>query len=167
MLPPLMNRISPEGRWLRFGLALAMVLVLLSLAFLRSERRLTLPALPCAFHSISGLPCLFCGGTRAACAILDGNPRAALRLNILAFPALGLLAIAMLSLVVEAASGRPLAPWEAFLRRTNRLAPILIVPALAWWMFHIYSALRTPKPELVDFRNPIAAGARALVDRGR
>lgn len=167
MLPPLMNRIAPEGRWLRFGLALAMVLVLLSLAFLRSERRVTLPALPCAFHSISGLPCLFCGGTRAACAILDGNPRAALRLNILAFPALALLSTTLVALLVEAASGRPLAPWEAFLRRMNRLAPILIVPALAWWMFHIYSALRTPKPELVDFRNPIAAGAKALVDRTR
>jgi hypothetical protein len=47
----------------------------------------------------------------------------------------------------------------------NRFAPILILPALAWWMFHICSALRTPKPELVDFRNPIAAGAKALVDR--
>lgn len=167
MLPPLMNRLAPEGRWLRLGLALSMVLVLLSLAFLRSERRVTLPALPCAFHSISGLPCLFCGGTRAACAILDGNPRAAVRLNILAFPALALLATTLVALVVEAASGRPLAPWEAFLRRMNRLAPLLILPALAWWMFHIYSALRTPNPELVDFRNPIAAGAKALVDRGR
>jgi hypothetical protein len=160
-----MNRLAPEGRWLRLGLALSMVLVLLSLAFLRSERRVTLPALPCAFHAISGLPCLFCGGTRAACAILDGNPRAALRLNILAFPALALLATTLVALLVEAASGRPLAPWEAFLRRVNRFAPILILPALAWWMFHICSALRTPKPELVDFRNPIAAGAKALVDR--
>ena len=72
----------------------------------------------------------------------------------------------MLALLFEAAAGHPLAPWEAFVRRLNRVAPILIVPALAWWMFHIYSALTTPKPELVDFRNPIAARARALVDRG-
>lgn len=162
-----MNRLAPEARWLRFGLALAMILVLLSLAFLKSDRRVTLPALPCAFHAVSGLPCLFCGGTRAVCAILDGNPRAALRLNILAFPALALLAISLLALVVEAVSGRPLAPWEVVLRRLNRFAPILILPALVWWMFHIYSALRTPKPELVDFRNPIAAGARALVERTR
>lgn len=162
-----MNRLSPEGRWLRLGVALSMILVLAALAFLRSERRVTLPALPCAFHAISGLPCLFCGGTRATGAILDGNPGAALRLNALAFPALALLAMTLVALLVEAASGRPLAPWEAFLRRLNRLAPILIVSGLAWWLFHIYSALRTPKPELVNFRNPIAAAARALVDPGK
>jgi hypothetical protein len=167
MFPPPMNRLSPEGRWLRLGLALAMILVLAALAFLRSERRVTLPALPCAFHAISGLPCLFCGGTRAACAILDGNPAAALRLNALAFPALAMLVMAFAALLVEAASGYPLAPGEVFLRRLNRFAPALVVCGLAWWMFHICSALRTPKPELVDFRNPIAAAARMLVAPGK
>ncbi|MEI8311300.1 MAG: DUF2752 domain-containing protein [Verrucomicrobiota bacterium] len=158
-----MSRLAPEGRWLRWGLAAAILLALIFLALPLPERGP--PLLPCGFHAVSGLPCLFCGGTRAARAILHGNLQAALYLNALAFPALALAVAASLVLLVEAAAARPLAPWEAYLRRLSRLAPVLVLPALAWWMVHLYFALRTPKPELVDFRNPIAAGAEALVLR--
>jgi Protein of unknown function (DUF2752) len=164
MLPPARNSIPPEGRWLRLGLAVAILLVLLCLALQRSDRRLSF--LTCGFHAISGLPCLFCGGTRAARAILHGNLHAALYFNALAFPALAIVAGAFVALLVEAAAGRPLALREILLRHLNRFVPALLLLALAWWIFHIYTALRTPKPELVDFQNPIAAGARAIVERG-
>ena len=163
MLPPVMDSLPPEGRWLRLGLAVAILLVLLCLALPRSDRGL--PLLPCGFHAISGLPCLFCGGTRAVRAILHGNPRTAIYLNALAFPALALVAVTFVVLLVEAAAGRPLARWERFFRQMNRFAPILIPLALAWWISHIYFALKTPKPELADFRNPIAARARAMMER--
>ena len=162
MLQPAMNRLPPEGRWLRLGLAVAVLLVLLVLLGLRIPRSAG-PFLPCGFHAMSGLPCLFCGGTRAVRAILHGDLGAALYLNALAFPSLALVAAGFVVLLVEAAAARPLAPWEAICRRLNRSALVLILPALAWWMVHLYFALRTPKPELVDFRNPIAAGAEALV----
>ena len=118
--------------------------------------------LPCGFHAVSGLPCLFCGGTRAARAILHGDLHAAVYLNALAFPALALAAAAVVVLLLEAAAARPIALWDDLFRHLNRLGPVLVLPALAWWAIHIYFALRTPKPELVDFRNPIAVTAGVL-----
>ena len=158
-----MNRLRAQSRWLRVGLAIALLLATFSVAFLHSERRPSLSLFPCAFHSISGLPCLFCGGTRAVSAILDGNPQSAVYLNVLAFPVLALAGIVVCVFLIEAVAGRLIGPWEKIFRQLNRLAPLLLLPAVAWWAFHIYSALITPKPELVDLRNPIAAKARALV----
>ena len=98
-------------------------------------------------------------------AILHGDPHTALYLNPLAFPALAFAAAAFVVLLIEAGAGRPLPRREFFLRRLNRLAPALILLALVWWLFHIFVALRTPKSELVDFRNPVAAWARMIAER--
>ena len=155
--------ILPGGRWLRLALAVGIVASLALLALPRPES--PLPILPCAFHAISGLPCLFCGGTRAVSAILHGNFPAALYLNAIAFPALALLAAIFLVLLVEAASGKTLAPWEAVLRRVSRFAPVVLLLGLAWWLPHIYLSLKTPKPELADFQNPIAAGVQAWIGK--
>ena len=146
---------------MRLGLAASILLLLGYVALPPMGRHPTF--LLCGFHAASGLPCLFCGGTRAARAILHGNLREALYFNALAFPALALVAGAFVVLLVEAASGRPLALRQTLFRHLNRFVPALIALALGWWVFHIYTALRTPKPELVDFRNPIAARARAIV----
>ena len=154
--------ISAEGRWLRIGLAAVMLLVMGLLAVSSLGAAPGLPFFPCGFHAVSGLPCLFCGGTRAARAILHGDLHAAVYLNALAFPGLALAAATVVVLLLEAAAARPLALWDALFRHFSRLAPVLVLPALAWWTIHIYFALRTPKPELVDFRNPIAAKAGAL-----
>ena len=156
-------RISAEGRWLRVGLAAAILLAAGILAFPGAGT--IRPFLPCGFRAITGLPCLFCGGTRAMCAILHGNPRGALYLNALAFPALAFAAAVFFALLIEAAAGRPLARREFFLRCLNRFAPALILLALGWWIFHLVLALTTPKPELVDFRNPLAAWAKTVAER--
>jgi len=165
MLPPARNSIPPGGRWLRLGLAASILLALGFVALPPMGRHP--PFLTCGFHAISGLPCLFCGGTRAARAILHGNPQTALYLNALAFPTLAIVAGAVVVLLVEAAAGRPLALREILFRHLNRFVPALLLLALAWWIFHAYTALRTPKPELVDFGNPIAVWARAIVAPGR
>ncbi|MFA7343710.1 MAG: DUF2752 domain-containing protein [Terrimicrobiaceae bacterium] len=154
-----MNRLSPEGRWLRLGLAAGVPLVLLGLGLLRPDGAF----LPCGFHAMSGLPCPLCGGTRAARAVLHGDLQAAAYLNPLAFPVLALFALAFVVLLAEAARGSPLAPWERLVRRLNVIAPLLMLPVIGWWIFHIVDALRTPKPELVDLRNPVAAKARAVL----
>jgi hypothetical protein len=154
--------ISAESRWLRIGLAAAILLVVGLLAVSGPGNRTATPFFPCGFHAVSGLPCLLCGGTRAARAILHGDLHAAVYLNALAFPSLALAAATVVVLLLEAAAARPLALRDALFRHLSRLVPVLVLPALAWWMVHIYFALRTPKPELVDFRNPIAARAGAL-----
>ncbi|MCX7869889.1 MAG: DUF2752 domain-containing protein, partial [Terrimicrobiaceae bacterium] len=53
---------------------------------------------PCAFHAITGLPCGFCGGTRALRLAASGEWEASLRMNPVALPAAGagLLASAVL-----------------------------------------------------------------------
>lgn len=164
MLPPARNSIPPGGRWLRLGLAAGILLVLgfAALPPIGQHPRF----LTCGFHAISGLPCLFCGGTRAARAILHGNPHDALYLNALAFPALAIVAGAFVVLLVEAAAGRPLALRQTLAQHLNRCVPALLLLALAWWIFHVCTALRTPKPELVNFENPIAARAKAIVEHG-
>ncbi len=44
-----------------------------------------LPTPPCLFHSLTGLPCLTCGSTRAVAQFLHGHFGASLLLNPLAF----------------------------------------------------------------------------------
>lgn len=40
-----------------------------------------LPRVPCVFRSLTGLPCLTCGATRAMAALLAGDPATAFRLH--------------------------------------------------------------------------------------
>jgi hypothetical protein len=50
---------------------------------------LSLPWPRCPFFAVTGLPCLTCGATRSAIAVLHGDFLSALRWNPLAFVALG------------------------------------------------------------------------------
>jgi len=157
MRPGAMTRIPRGARWLRAGLSAGLVLLLVAVAL--SARIPHPPALtmPCGFHALTGLPCLFCGGTRAVRAVLSGQWELALYLNPIAYPAV-LAALLLASLFFcEAVLGIALwnsGPWA---QRLCRLAPLLIVAGLAWWAWHVVSALKTPKPELVNFKNPVAA----------
>ena len=75
---------------MRLGLAVSIPLVLGFIALPPVGRHP--PFLFCGFHAASGLPCLFCGGTRAVRAILRGDLREAVYLNAIAFPALAIVA---------------------------------------------------------------------------
>jgi len=150
--PPLL----PHERWLRLGLA---SLVGLALAFLALHS--SLPALPCGFRSLTGLPCAMCGGTRSASALLSGDWRQALYLNALSVPVLfGALLVAGIALI-ETLRGRALAEWNPWKRRLGQLLPVTLLLLLGWWIPHMLLALKTPKPELIDLQNPIAAKAAA------
>ena len=145
------------------GLRVAVVVVLLGgfalLSGPRPPARISL--LPCGLHALTGLPCPLCGGTRAARAILAGNWDCAVYLNALAFPALILVALLMAALSVEAIFGRDVLSWSAAAGWVARWGPLLIALTIVWWLPHLFLALRTPKPELVDLGNPIAACLRA------
>jgi len=156
-----MNRLPRAARGLRLIGALSLV----SLLFLAAHPALRhhVSPLPCGFHAITGLPCLFCGGTRALNALIHRDFSSAWYLNPLAFPTAALAALALAVWLTEAATGIQIASWSPRLQSAARWLPILLVPAAAWWGLHIYLALATPKPELADFRNPIAAKARDLI----
>jgi Protein of unknown function (DUF2752) len=133
------------------------VVLLVGLALLPLAPPLVFPGLPtCAFKSATGLPCPFCGGTRAAQALLRGELSRAVYLNVAALPAVIAFLAAALVLGWEALRGRSLADWNALSRRLRPLAPIVIGLLCAYWLIHLADALHGPKPELVDLRNPIA-----------
>jgi hypothetical protein len=152
LLPPLL----PHERWLRVGCVALVGLVLVFLAV-----HSALPALPCGFRSLTGLPCAMCGGTRSASALLSGDWRQALYLNALSIPVLsGALLVAGVALL-ESLRGRALADWNPWKRRLGNFFPVTLLVLVGWWIPHLIVALKTPKHELIDLRNPIAAKAAA------
>jgi hypothetical protein len=102
-----------------------------------------------------------CGGTRSASALLSGEWRQALYLNALSIPVLsGALLVACMALA-ESLRGRALTDWAPWKRRLGKLLPLTLLVLLGWWIPHLIVAVKTPKPELIDLRNPIAAKAAA------
>lgn len=153
MMPPFLR---PQ-RILRLSAAAAILAVLGALALLPASPSL-LPALPggCMFHKLSGLPCVFCGGTRATSALLHGNLERAWYLNPLALPVVAMLLITAAICLLEAARNRPLLDWPRFFKRARPLLPIVFIGLLILWFPHVWGALRASKTELIDLRNPIA-----------
>ena len=155
-LPPLL----PHERWLRAGL-----LAVLGLAFVFLAIHSALPSLPCGFRSVTGLPCAMCGGTRSASALIAGNFTQALYLNALALPVLAGMLLGGLIALAELLRGRALADWSVWKGRLGKILPVSLLLLFAWWIPHVVIALKTPKPELIDLRNPIAAWAAAWLGK--
>ena len=155
--------LTPRQRLVRLGI-IAVSALLLSLPLLKSLNP-SLPALPCGFKTLTGLPCLFCGGTRSACAALRGDFAYSLYLNALSIPLLAFILLLAFTSALEIARGRPFANWQSLSKPFLKLWPALILLLLVWWTVHLVSALRTPKPELLNPNNPIAARLRAWLDQ--
>ena len=158
-MPPL----TPRQRWARFGI-IGVSALLFALPILKSLNP-SLPALPCGFKALTGLPCLFCGGTRSACAALHGDFAYSLYLNPLSLPVLFALLLIALTSAVEILRGSPLADWQAFSKLLLKFSPLLLALLFAWWALHIVTVLRTPKPELMDYDNPIASKLRSWINQ--
>jgi hypothetical protein len=145
----------------RLGI-IAVSALLLSLPLLKSLNP-SLPALPCGFKALTGLPCLFCGGTRSACAALRGDFAHSIYLNALSIPALGFILLLAIASAAEIARNRPITDWRSVSKPLLKLWPALILILLIWWAVHLISALRIPKPELLNPNNPIAKRLRAYL----
>jgi len=156
--PPLLRR----QRTARLVILGGVLLLLAAVGFVPLERN---PMPLCAFKNLTGLPCPLCGGTRAAHALLNGDFGRAVYLNPLAFPAVLAFMLAAFVAAAELWRGRTLADWPALGRRVAPLAPLFLTLLLLWWLPHIYNALHTPKPELIDPRKPIARLAGQLVPK--
>jgi hypothetical protein len=66
---------------------------------------------------------------------------------------------------LEIACGHPFADWHSLSKRFLKVWPALILILLVWWAVHLVSAMRTPKPELLNPDNPIASRLRAWLDQ--
>ncbi len=157
MRPGAMTRLPRGARWRRAGLFAGLLSLLVVVGLSARIPRPPSFTMPCGFHALTGLPCLFCGGTRAIRAVLNGQWELALYLNPIAYPVVLAALLLALVLLCEAVLGIALWNYGPWVQRLCRLAPLLIVASLAWWTWHVVSALKTPKPELVNFRNPVAA----------
>jgi Protein of unknown function (DUF2752) len=114
------------------------------------------PGLPaCVFKGVTGLPCPLCGGTRATQALLRGDFARAFYLNAAALPAVVAIVATALVLAWEAFRGRA-ANWNMLIGRLRSLLPMIVALLCVYWLVHLVSALKGPKPELVDLGNPIA-----------
>lgn len=114
------------------------------------------PWFPLSCGAMTGLPCIFCGTTRALHYLLNGDFSRALYFNWIAFP------VAALALVVGLIAG-----CEVILRqrlvglRTVRVTPraialALVVLAVAW-SFQVWLAVSQQKTELLNPRGPLYA----------
>jgi len=153
--------LTPRQRSVRLGI-IAVSALIFSLLLLKSLNP-SLPALPCGFKVLTGLPCLFCGGTRAACAALRGDFAYSLYLNALSIPLLASILLLAFVSALEITRGRPFADWHSLSRPFFKLWPALILLLLACWAVHLILALRIPKPELLNPDNPIAIRLRCLI----
>ena len=153
-----MAPLTPRQRLVRLGI-IAVSALLLALPILKILNP-SLPARPCGFKALTGLPCLFCGGTRSACAALRGDFAYSLYLNTLSIPILNFILVLTIVSALEIALGRPLSNWHSLSRPIFKAWPALILILLVLWAVHLVSSLRTPKPELLNLENPIATRLR-------
>ena len=70
---PTKTEMEPGSRWVRAGLAAGLAAVFAIVIALPPLLKAPSLAWPCGFHFLTGLPCLFCGGTRAFFAAAKGQ----------------------------------------------------------------------------------------------
>lgn len=106
-------------------------------------------------QQVFGIPCPFCGMTRGTSAVLRGEWQQALYLNSASFAVIACAFLLASVWIVEACLGRR---WTRFARFTSALLrrPFLLLGLLGlFWIFHLTSALRQPKPELLTPTAPL------------
>jgi Protein of unknown function (DUF2752) len=105
--------------------------------------------------AITGLPCLFCGLTRALHLLLRGDFSGALYFNWLAFPFLAVVIFIVALFAVEIAIRRKLLNLHAIAPLTARRLTICAVVAVELWILHAYLAVSQHKTELLNPHGPL------------
>jgi hypothetical protein len=105
--------------------------------------------------AITGLPCIFCGMTRALHLLLNGDFGGALYLNWLAFPFLGGVGFFVTVCVIEMANRRVILTWNTSAPLTARKLTIIGLTLFMLWMLQAYLAVSQHKHELLNPRGPL------------
>lgn len=99
---------------------------------------------------ITGLPCIFCGTTRAIHFLLNGAPGRALYYNWLAFPLVAGAIAAIFICTVELLTRRKLLPALPKIDFTPRSLAAMTTALVLLWFFQIYLAVAGHKSELLN-----------------
>jgi Protein of unknown function (DUF2752) len=108
-------------------------------------------------NAVTGLPCIFCGLTRAAHLLLNGNIARALYFNWLAFPILAVIAFLIALFLVEIALKRAILNLRLVAPITARQVAVVGGALVALWILQVYLAISQHKQELLNPRGPLYA----------
>ncbi len=109
--------------------------------------------LPTSCGAVTGVPCIFCGMTRAVHYLLCGDFARALYFNWLAFPFVAALLLAFAVTVRQIAEGRKNV--DLVVQVTPRLASVAFVSLFALWSLQVYLAVSGDKRELLNPQGPL------------
>lgn len=105
--------------------------------------------------AITGLPCIFCGMTRALHFLFQGDFARALYFNWLAFPAVAALGALFLLVLAEVVSGHNLLTRLPRPRLTRRSFSGMFAGLFLLWGLQVYLAVSQHKHELLNPAGPL------------
>jgi hypothetical protein len=105
--------------------------------------------------AITGLPCIFCGMTRALHLLLNGDFIGAFYFNWLAFPFLGAIIFLFALFAIEIAKRRAIWRLSMVLRVTRWRLTVFGLGLLLLWTLQTYLAVSQHKHELLNTRGPL------------
>jgi hypothetical protein len=105
--------------------------------------------------AITGLPCIFCGTTRALHCLLEGEFGRALYFNWLAYPLLAGALVLLIINAIELATDCNLLARFPRPRLTRRRCSALAAAFLLLWCLQVYLAVSQHKTELLNPRGPL------------
>ena len=146
------ERFSSRGRVVFIGTALAALLELRVADPVIVSRCLPFRV---SCGAVTGLPCLFCGMTRALHLLLRGDFSGALYFNWLAIPFLAGVIFLIVLFAAEIVEARTFVDLRAIAPLTGRRLTICILAAMILWFSNAYLAVSQHKHELLNARGPL------------
>jgi len=107
--------------------------------------------------AITGLPCIFCGMTRALHLLLNGDFIGAIYFNWLAFPFLGAIIFLLALFAIEIAKRRVIWKLNVVLSMTRRRLMVFGLGLLLLWTLQAYLAISQHRHELLNSQGPLYA----------
>lgn len=138
----------------RLALVAAMIVLLIALRIIDPATRSSFP-LQTSCGAITGLPCLFCGTTRAMHHLLNGEFARAIYFNWLAIPVFAAVVTVILIMATEAVLGRRVLQDRLSFRVTSRRICAIAVAVVALWAVQITLVVRLHKHELLNPAGPL------------
>ncbi|HEY2102839.1 MAG TPA: DUF2752 domain-containing protein [Chthoniobacterales bacterium] len=108
-------------------------------------------------NAVTGLPCIFCGLTRALHLLMNGSLARALYFNWLAFPILAAIGFLIALFLVEIAMRQSILKLRLVTPITAKQVALVTGALIALWIMQAYLAVSQDKEELLNPRGPLYA----------